>query len=97
MPEVETEISPEVGQDLFSLCGDRTLSKFRRIIPYRGSLKIEVDQFHFIRNRATDLMIAEVELPAVGHPFKPPDWFGEEITGVEEFSNFSLATNGLPA
>jgi len=39
------------------------------------------------------LMVAEVEFPnpASRHRFKPPRWFGREITGEKRYSNVRLA------
>jgi CYTH domain-containing protein len=67
----------------------RRLRKTRYEIPWKN-LKIEVDIYHG-RNRG--LVVAEVEFPnhASRRRFKPPRWFGREITGERRYSNVRLA------
>ena len=67
----------------------RRLRKTRHEIPWKN-LKIEVDIYH---GRNHGLVVAEVEFPnhASCRRFKPPRWFGREITGEKRYSNVRLA------
>jgi adenylate cyclase len=68
----------------------RRLHKLRYEIPWKKWL-IEIDVY---RGRNKGLIVAEVEFPdrATGRKFKPPDWFGREVTGDKRYSNIRLAT-----
>jgi adenylate cyclase len=67
----------------------RRLRKTRYEIPWKN-LKIEVDIYH---GSSDGLIVAEVEFPnhASCRRFKPPRWFGREITGEKRYSNVRLA------
>ena len=67
----------------------RRLRKTRYEIPWKN-LKIEIDIYH---GRNHGLVVAEVEFPnhASCRRFKPPRWFGREITGEKRYSNVRLA------
>src|SRR5918995_1665996 len=44
------------------------------------------------------LVVAEVEFDSESESdaFRPPDWFGEEVTGEERYANRTLACEGWP-
>jgi adenylate cyclase len=67
----------------------RRLHKTRYEVPWKN-LKIEIDIYH---GRNHDLVVAEVEFPnhTSRRKFKPPRWFGREITGEKRYSNVRLA------
>lgn len=67
----------------------RRLRKTRYEVPWKN-LKIEIDIYH---GRNHGLVVAEVEFPnhASRRKFKPPRWFGREITGEKRYSNVRLA------
>jgi adenylate cyclase len=67
----------------------RRLRKTRYEVPWK-TLKIEIDIYH---GRNHGLVVAEVEFPnhASRRKFKPPRWFGREITGEKRYSNVRLA------
>jgi adenylate cyclase len=67
----------------------RRLHKTRYEVPWK-KLKIEIDIYH---GRSDGLMVAEVEFPnqASRLKFKPPRWFGREVTGEKRYSNIRLA------
>ncbi len=69
------------------------VSKRRHLVPL-GELTVEVDVFE---GDLAPLVMAEIELPAVGHPVELPAWIGEEVTRDTRYTNASLATNGCPA
>ena len=87
--EREIKLSPVQFGMLWPATRGRRLHKTRYEIPWR-KLKIEVDIYH---RRNHGLMVAEVEFPnhASRRKFKPPRWFGREITGEKRYSNVRLA------
>ena len=87
--EREIRLSPKQFQMLWPATRGRRLRKTRYEIPWK-KLKIEVDIYH---GRNHDLMVAEVEFPnhATCRKFRPPRWFGREITGEKRYSNVRLA------
>jgi adenylate cyclase len=74
---------------LWPATAGRRLRKTRYEIPWKN-LTIELDIYHG-RNRG--LMVAEVEFPNQSscRKFKPPVWFGREVTGEKRYSNVRLA------
>jgi len=66
------------------------LQKIRYEVPWKHFL-IEID-IYVGKNKG--LMVAEVEFPNRNacRKFKPPDWFGREVTGAKRYSNIRLAT-----
>ena len=87
--EREIRLSPKQFATLWPATAGRRLRKTRYEIPWKN-LKIEIDTYH---GRNHGLMVAEVEFPshASCHQFKPPRWFGREITGGKRYSNVRLA------
>lgn len=65
------------------------IRKTRYVVKHKG-FKFEIDVYLDLK-----LVILEVELPALNHPFEFPDGLFEEIiieaTGMKQFSNFNLA------
>jgi adenylate cyclase len=87
--EREIRLSPKQFALLWPATRGRRLRKTRYEIPWKN-LKIEVDIYH---GRNHGLVVAEVEFPnhASCRRFKPPRWFGREITGEKRYSNVRLA------
>ena len=87
--EREIRLSPKQFATLWPATAGRRLRKTRYEIPWKN-LKIEIDIYH---GRNHGLMVAEVEFPshASCRQFKPPRWFGREITGEKLYSNVRLA------
>ena len=84
------EIEEEIDQLAFIVLkakSDRYISKTRHRIPHDG-LVIELDVIKIANGNIT---IAEVELESEDQEFNPPEWFGEEITGIQEYNNYALA------
>src|SRR5436305_14364307 len=79
--EREIRLSPQQFALLWPATRGRRLRKARYGIPWKN-LKIEVDIYH---GPNYGLVVAEVELPkqASCRRFKPPRWFGPEITGEQ--------------
>jgi CYTH domain-containing protein len=87
--EREITVSPKQFAILWPATAGRRLSKVRYEIPWKN-LIIEIDIY---RGRNQGLMVAEVEFPSLAscRKFKPPRWFGREITGQKKYSNVRLA------
>jgi CYTH domain-containing protein len=87
--EREVRLSPKQFGLLWPATKGRRLRKTRYEIPWKN-LTIEVDVY---RGCNRGLMVAEVEFPnhASRRRFKPPSWFGREITGEKRYSNVKLA------
>ena len=87
--EREIKLSPAQFAMLWPATRGRRLHKTRYEIPWK-KLKIEVDIYH---GRNHGLVVAEVEFKnhASRRKFKPPRWFGREITGEKRYSNVRLA------
>jgi adenylate cyclase len=87
--EREIKLSPKQFAALWPATAGRRLRKLRYEIPWKNLL-IEIDVY---QGKHTGLVVAEVEFPdhATCRKFKPPSWFGQEVTGVKRYSNVRLA------
>jgi CYTH domain-containing protein len=87
--EREIRLSPKQFAALWPGTAGRRLLKVRYDIPWKNRL-IEIDIY---RGRHAGLVVAEVEFPdrASCRKFKPPSWFGREVTGEKRYSNVRLA------
>ncbi len=92
--EVELPIPQEHFDAMWPLTEGRRLEKIRYAYPHEG-LTIEIDVY---QGELAPLQIAEVEFPSVeaSREFKPPEYFGREVTGKPDYSNASLAIHGAP-
>jgi CYTH domain-containing protein len=87
--EREIKLSPKQFAALWPATAGRRLRKVRYEIPWRTVL-VELDVY---RGRHAGLIVAEVEFPdcITCRKFKPPTWFGREVTGEKRYSNVLLA------
>ncbi len=87
--EREITISEKQFAALWPATRGRRLRKVRYEMPWKN-LTIEIDIY---RGRNRGLIVAEVEFPneASCRRFKPPEWFGREVTGESRYSNVRLA------
>jgi len=87
--EREIKLTPKQFASLWPATAGRRLQKVRYEIPWKNVL-IEIDIY---RGGNKGLIVAEVEFPnrAAFRKFKPPDWFGREVTGDKRYSNITLA------
>jgi CYTH domain-containing protein len=87
--EREIKLSPKQFAALWPATAGRRLRKVRYDIPWRN-LVIEIDVY---RGKHSGLVVAEVEFPdlVTCREFKPPRWFGREVTGQKPYSNVRLA------
>lgn len=93
--EEEIAIDPERFARLWPLTEGRRLEKTRYLIPTEAGLTIELDVYS---GALAGLMVAEVEFGSddAADAFKPPEWFGAEITDDARFKNQKLARDGAP-
>lgn len=92
--EHEDKVSVDVFDAMHPASVSKTIFKTRYLIPYQ-KLTIELDVFAgFLEG----LSIAEIEFPDVegANGFVPLDWFAREVTDDVDYSNRTLAVNGLP-
>lgn len=85
----EVEISEGEFNQLWKLTKGRRVNKTRFIIPY-NNLRIELDIYHGSIN---GLITAEVEFPSEksANDFRPPSWFGLDVTEDTKYKNQNLA------
>jgi len=88
--EWEKEIPVSEVNELLELCEPGVIDKTRFIVPEPSGLKFEVDEFY---GNNEGLTVAEIELPSEEHPFKKPEWLGEEVTGDAKYYNSMLMKN----
>lgn len=86
--EYEYEIPlADANSLLDSLCHKPLIEKIRHFV-YRGNWIWEIDEF-FGDNQG--LIVAEIELSAVGEAFEKPSWLGEEVTHDVRYYNNNLS------
>ena len=87
--EREVQLSEKQFKTLWPATAGRRLHKMRYEVPWK-KLTIEIDIYYGRNHR---LVVAEVEFPnqTSRRKFKPPSWFGREITGEKRYSNVRLA------
>jgi len=93
--EVEVSLSQEQFEALWPLTDGQRIEKVRYNIPH-GPYTIEFDVFS---GALEGLLVAEVEFAGEeeARAYVAPDWFGEDLTGRQGWSNGDLARGGLPA
>jgi adenylate cyclase len=87
--EREIRLSAKQFSVLWPATAGRRLHKIRYEVDWKN-FTVEIDVYQG-RNRG--LVIAEVEFPSEAscRKFKPPAWFGREVTGEKRYSNIRLA------
>lgn len=88
--EREIKLSVKQFAALWPGTAGRRLRKVRYDVPWKNLL-IEIDIY---RGKNEGLIVAEVEFPdhVARRKFRPPSWFGREVTGEKRYSNIRLAT-----
>ena len=87
--EFEYEIPVLEAEAMLPLRSGAIIEKRRAIVPVQGHVW-EVDTF-FGDN--IGLVLAEIELTAVGETFARPQWIGAEVTSHASYYNSALANN----
>lgn len=92
--EREIPLTRELFDVLWPATEGRRIEKTRYKIP-AGQHTIELDVF---KGSLSGLILAEIEFPSVAEStaFKPPLWFGADVTADKAFKNQNLATQGVP-
>ena len=92
--EVNLALSPADAEELWPHTLGRRIDKVRRHIAL-GPFTAELDEYF---DALTGLFTVEVEFDsrAAAERFAPPAWFGREVTDRGEWTNASLARQGLP-
>jgi adenylate cyclase len=86
--EYEYDIpAADAGEILATLCASLIL-KTRYYVPAGAGLTWEIDVFE---GDNAGLVVAEIELPQVDHPFERPAWLGAEVTALRRYYNQALA------
>lgn len=88
--EYEYEIPLADGHELLNtLCRKPLVEKTRRLVRY-GEHLWEIDEF---AGDNAGLIVAEVELDAVGETFAKPPWLGEDVSHDLRYYNSRLAVH----
>ena len=90
--ELEWELDRELGENIIGSKSHPSISKIRYHWKGKDGMVWEVDEFE---EGLEGLILAEIELPSIELEPHLPDWVGEEITGLHQWSNVSLAINGI--
>lgn len=87
-PEFEWEVARATVEGLVLSFVYSSVQKRRHVLPAAEGLCWEVD---FFEGENHGLVMAEIELPSIDHPFDKPDWLGLEVTDDGRYANASLA------
>lgn len=88
--EYEYEIPlSDADEILTDLCRKPLIEKIRHFVDHEGHTW-EIDEF-FGDNQG--LIVAEIELEAIGQDFSKPSWLGREVTEDVRYYNNNLAVN----
>lgn len=92
--EQEVVLGERQGDALWELTAGRRVQKTRRRVPVADAL-VEVDEYS---GALEGLVVAEVEFDdeQASRSFRPPPWFGREVTDDRRYSNRNLASDGMP-
>lgn len=93
--EFEMPITKEQYDSLYKKVDSSPIEKIRYFIPLENNLTAELDIY---KGHLNGLCTVEVEFTSVGaaDSFKPPEWFGKDITLDNRYKNNNLATYGIP-
>jgi CYTH domain-containing protein len=92
--EIEFELTQDQFRQLWPSTEGRRVSKTRYRLPV-GAYTAELDRFD---GDLKGLLLVEVEFASVeeSRQFRPPDWFGAEVTEDRRYQNQRLAVQGIP-
>ena len=85
--EWEKEIDLKDAQDLFNLCEEGIIEKYRYLVK-ENNHTYEVDDF---LGENKGLVVAEIELENENEQFSKPNWLGKEVTGIVKYYNSNLS------
>lgn len=89
---LEFEFKIPLKDALYSMvsCGTNVLTKTRYFLPNKNHT-IELDVFE---GKHEGLILAEIELSSEDEEYHIPEWFGENVSTMKQFTNGYLATQG---
>lgn len=92
--EIEIELSQDQFDRMWPHTDGRRVSKTRYSMPL-GHHIVELDRFE---GNLAGLVLVEVEFASEdsSRQFRPPDWFGLEVTEDKRYKNKHLAVFGIP-
>ena len=93
--EAEVEIGLDVFSELWPETSGRRIEKTRRKIDLENGLVAELDIYSGNLD-GTSVVEVEFESEELALGFRPPAWFGRELTGDQAWANQSLAVAGRP-
>ena len=73
---------------LSEFCGSRIVDKIRYYVPAEGGLVWEIDEYLGL---SKGLFTAEIELPSADTVYSQPEWLGEDVSDIPEYSNGALS------
>ena len=100
--EINIPLPSDAGEKLFTKCEGHIIDKTRYLLPAGVTdstsgrdLPTALDIFS---GQLTGLIYAEVEFDSIdsANAYKPPKWFGKDLTGIKGFSNSDLSRFGMP-
>lgn len=94
--EVEAVVSDAEAEELWPHTDGRRVEKVRYRVTLDSGEVAEVDAYE---GTLQGLVTVEVEFPDEGaaSAFRPPSWFGRDVTSEPGWSNASLAVHGPPS
>jgi len=94
--EVELALMPSQFEVLWPLTEGRRLNKTRHRVPLSSGMVAEVDIYE---GSLRGLSTVEVEFSSKSQAeiFRPPAWFGKEVTADPRYQNWALAVSGVPS
>ncbi len=90
--EFEYPIPVGDARRMMEQCIGAVIDKTRYLLAHEGFIW-EIDVY---QGELEGIVVAEVEMETVDDNPPLPDWVGREVTGVQAFSNISLALHGKP-
>ena len=90
--ELEWDIPRGRAEEIVSSKHHPSITKTRYHWKGEDGMIWEVDEFE---GGLAGLVIAEIELPDIDYDVVLPEWLGEEITGLHQWSNSTLARKGV--
>ena len=93
--EFESSLTKAQFEKLWPLVTGNKIVKDRYCIPLENGLVAELDIYH---QHLDGLTRVEVEFASIdeANAFTPPDWFGEDVTFDEQYSNSNLSKSTTP-
>ncbi|MBV9672997.1 MAG: adenylate cyclase [Verrucomicrobia bacterium] len=88
--EIEVRLDPEAAEALWPFTEDCRVMKRRFALYLSDGHRVDLDIYE---GNNSGLVTAEIEFASesAAADFRPPQWFGREITGDPAFSNAALA------